>query len=93
MKLPFLQTPTHTPREFIEQLSYNWKVTYSAFIKMKQQQKRKYELHRQFQTLRVGDPVLVKIADPRLQHLGGTPASPTSCPYCITAEIIPNTTY
>ena len=83
----------HTPREFMEQLSYNWKVFYSAFIKMKQQQKREYDLHRQFQTLRFGDLVLVKIAAPRLQSLGGTPAAHTSGPYRITAEIVPNTTY
>ena len=61
--LPYLQTQYHTPREFMELLSYNWNVAHSAFTKMKQQQKHKYDLHRQFQTIQVGDLVLVNIAD------------------------------
>ena len=53
--LPYLQTQYHTPREFMELLSYNWKVDHSAFTKMKQQQKHEYDLHQQLQTLQVGD--------------------------------------
>ena len=91
--LPQFQPALHTPREFMEQLTYNWKVAYNAFLKMKQQQKRQYDLHRQFKTLRIGDYVLVKIADPRLQSLGGSLAAPTSGPYRIIEEIVPDTTY
>ena len=58
---------------------------------MKEQQKHEYDIHRKFQTLRVGDLVLVKISDPRLQSLGGTLAAPTSGPYMITEEIAKKT--
>ena len=91
--IPTLQATHSTPREFMDRLSYDWKVAQSALSKLKEQQKHDYDLHKTFATLRVGDLVLVKISDPRLQSLGGSLAAPTSGPYLITDEIVPNTTY
>ena len=71
---PILQTP----QQFMNQLNYNWKVARSAFKKMKTEQKKYYDSKREPANFKIGDLVLVKLADPLLQRIGGK-LTPTVC--------------